>query len=50
MPRAVPLSRQQVETVSELLYVDALIRIDEGVLAGVADEIKAIVNAGRARG
>ena len=45
-----PMSRRQVETVSELLYLDALIRIDEGDLAGAADEIKAIVNAGRALG
>ncbi len=50
VPRAVPLSRRQVETVSQLLYVDALIRIDEGDIAGAADEIKAIVNAGRALG
>ena len=50
VPRAVPLSRRQVETVSQLLYVDALVRIDEGEIVGVADEIKAIVNAGRALG
>jgi hypothetical protein len=50
LPRGVPLSRRKVETVSQLLYVDALVRIDEGELAGVADEIKAIVNAGRALG
>ena len=50
VPRAVPLSRGQVETVSQLLYVDALVRIEEGELAGAADEIKAIVNAGRALG
>ena len=50
VPRAVPLSRRQVETVSQLLYVDALVRIDAGDLAGAADEIKAIVNAGRALG
>ena len=35
---------------AQLLYLDALIRIDEGELAGAADEIKAIVNAGRALG
>ena len=50
VPRGVPLSRRQVETVSQLLYVDALVRIDEGDLAGAAGEIKAIVNAGRALG
>ena len=50
VPRAVPLSRQQVETVSQLLSVDAVVRIDEGDLAGAADGIKAIVNAGRALG
>ena len=50
VPRAMPMSRRQVETVSQLLYVDALVRIDEGELAGAADEIKAIVNAGRALG
>ena len=50
VPRAVPLSRGQVETVSHLLAVDAVVRIDEGELAGAADEIKAIVNAGRALG
>jgi hypothetical protein len=50
VPRAVPMSRRQVETVSQLLYVDALLRIDEGDLAGAADEIKAIVDAGRALG
>ena len=50
VPRAVPLSREQVETVSQLLSVDAVVRIDEGDLAGAADGIKAIVNAGRALG
>jgi hypothetical protein len=50
MPRSVPMARRQVETVSQLLYIDALIRIDEGDLAGAAHEIKAIVNAGRALG
>jgi hypothetical protein len=50
VPRSVPRSRQQVETVAQLLYIDALIRIEEGDLAGLAGEVKAMINAGRALG
>ncbi len=50
LPRAVPLPRQQVETVARLLYLDALIRIEEGDLLGAAGDVKAIINAGRAIG
>ncbi len=50
VPRSVPRSRQQVEMVSQLLYIDALIRIEEGDLAGAGGEVKAMINAGRALG
>ena len=50
VPRSVPRSRQQVEMVAQLLYIDALIRIEEGDLAGAGGEVKAMINAGRALG
>jgi hypothetical protein len=48
VPRWVPTSRQRVETVYQLLYLDAWIRIEERDFAGAAANIKGIVNAGRA--
>jgi hypothetical protein len=50
VPRSVPMSRRQVHMVCDLLYIDALIRIEEGDLAGAGGEVKAMVNAGRALG
>jgi hypothetical protein len=48
VPRRVPTSRQRVDTVYQLLYLDAWIRIEERDLTGAAVDIKGIVNAGRA--
>jgi hypothetical protein len=48
LPRWVPTSRQRVETVCQLLYLDACVRIEERDFTGAAVDIKAIVNAGRA--
>ena len=50
VPRGVPISRQKVETVAGLLYLDALVRIQEGDLGGAATDIRAMVNAGRSLG
>ncbi len=47
VPRAVPRSRQMVETVSGLLYLDALIRIEEKDFDGAATDIRAMICAGR---
>ena len=44
------MSRRQVHMVCDLLYIDALIRIESGDLAGAGGEVKAMVNAGRAFG
>jgi hypothetical protein len=48
VPRAVPLNRQKVESVSGLLYLDALIRIEENDMAGAATDVRAMICAGRA--
>ena len=48
VPRAVPLTRQKVETVSGLLYLDALVRIEEKDFEGAATDIRAMICAGRA--
>jgi hypothetical protein len=47
VPRAVPQSRQTVETVSGLLYLDALIRIEEMDMEGAATDIRAMICTGR---
>jgi hypothetical protein len=48
VPRAVPRSRKMVETVFGLLYLDALIRIEEKDFEGAAIDIRAMICAGRA--
>jgi hypothetical protein len=45
--RGVSRSRQMVETVSGLLYLDALIRIEEKDLEGTATDIRAMICTGR---
>jgi hypothetical protein len=47
-PNSVPIVRQMVERVAGLLYIDALIRIEETDFAGAARNLQAMVNAGRA--
>ena len=44
----VPLTRQKVETVSGLLYLDALVRIEEKDFEGAATDIRAMICTGRA--
>ncbi len=47
-PPSVPRATEQVTTVFRLLYLDALICIEEADLIGAAADVKAIINAGRA--
>ena len=46
-PHGVPLCREKVETVAGLLYLDAMIRIDEHDLTGAVTDVRAMINAGR---
>jgi hypothetical protein len=50
VPRSRPMASRQVQMVSRLLYLDGLVRIEEGDLLRAAANVKAMIHAGRAIG
>ncbi len=50
LSRSMPLVSQQVRAVFRLLYLDGLVRIEDGDLLGATANVKAMINAGRAIG